>query len=103
MKTLALTTTLALLAFPAVAQDRQQDRQCGPRDDVLRVLSDQYGETRQSVAITVGGSMFEMLANLSTGSWTALMTTAGGPSCLVASGGDFEVLVEALEPPGIDG
>ena len=99
MKTLALTTALALLAFPAVAQDRQ----CGPRDDVLRVLADRYGETRQSVAITVGGSMFEMLANLSTGSWTAIMTSAAGVTCLELSGENFEVLTEALPPPGIDG
>ena len=99
MKTLAMTALAALLAFPAVAQERQ----CGPRDNVLRVLSDQYGETRQSVAMTAGGAILEMLANLSTGSWTALMTMPGDLSCLVASGGDFEVLVEALPPPGIDG
>lgn len=85
---------LAVLASPAAAQGTQQ---CAPHDAMTAMLGDRFGETVQSVALTSAGVLHEMFANLETGTWTAVLTRPGQPSCIAAEGQRFEV-VEPTAP-----
>lgn len=92
-KTLALAA-LAALAFAATAN--AQSRNCADRDRIVERLATGYGETRQTVGIGSDNTLVEVFASLETGTWTIVVTRAGGPSCLVASGQAYQVMADAL-------
>ncbi|KIC16989.1 hypothetical protein [Leisingera sp. ANG-Vp] len=83
---------LVLAAAPAAAQNRN----CAPRDMVIKRLAEKYGESRQSIGMGQQGMVMETFASGETGSWTITVTTPNGMTCLVASGQSYEVLAEAL-------
>lgn len=93
---LSLGLGAALLASEAPAQSRH----CAPHDIVVERLASGYGESRQSIGIAADNSVVEIFASLETGTWTITVTRPGGPTCLVASGENFQALSEALPSAG---
>ena len=87
-----LATATLMLATTASAQSNN----CAEHALVVERLASGYGESRQSIGIGTDNSVVEVFASLETGTWTITVTAAGGPTCLVASGGAFQVLAEAL-------
>ncbi len=71
---------------------------CGIRARVLEHLQASYGERRQAAGLAGQTQMVEVYASDETGSWTILVTSASGISCIVAAGSDFETV-----PPPIAG
>jgi hypothetical protein len=63
---------------------------------MVRHLAEGWGESRQSIALDGANAMVELYASSETGTWTLVVTTPGGPSCMVASGHSFETLAEPL-------
>lgn len=98
----ALTAAAALFVASTTQVSAQTQRNCGPRDAVVKKLAEGYGETRQSIGIGSNNSMVEIFASTETGSWTILVTMANGLSCLVASGQSYEAVAEALPAKGSD-
>lgn len=83
---LAALTVLALApTLPAAAQMR-----CGQRDAIVRQLATRYGETQRSVGFQQGRGVVEIYVNADSGSWTILLTTPEGMSCLMAAGEAFQ-------------
>lgn len=80
----------------AATTTQAQSRNCADHASVVERLASGYGETRQSIGLGSDNSIVEVFASLETGTWTIVVTVAGGPSCLVASGQSFQVLAEAL-------
>ncbi len=79
----------------------QQGRNCGPREAVLTILGDRYGESRQSIGIGSDNQVIEVFASEDTGTWTITVTFPNGLTCLMASGQSFETLTEGpLQPEG---
>lgn len=92
-KTLPLACLTALtFASGAFAQSRH----CADRDRIVERLAAGYGETRQTVGIGSDNTLVEVFASLETGTWTIVVTTPGGPSCLVASGQAYQVMADAM-------
>ena len=60
--------------------------QCNERDDVLKMLGKKYGETVSAVGVSNTGGLIEVVNDPKDGSWTIIMTTPWGMSCLVAAG-----------------
>ncbi|MEM9049773.1 MAG: hypothetical protein AAGC92_13760 [Pseudomonadota bacterium] len=79
---LASVLTLNAVASPADAQQRN----CGPRADIVKVLSQKYQEQHQASGLQSAAAMVEIWASEGSGSWTILVTHANGTSCIVASG-----------------
>ncbi|MDH3264833.1 MAG: hypothetical protein OEM24_12665, partial [Paracoccaceae bacterium] len=77
----------ALIAATDIAHAQSN---CAQREVVVERLATGYGETRQSIGLAANNAVLEVFASLETGTWTILVTTPGGPTCLVASGGAFE-------------
>ena len=88
-----------LLLCASFAFGQTQARQCGPRDNVLAVLGERYGESRQSIGLGNGNQVVEVFASLETGTWTITVTSPDGMTCLVASGQAYETISEAAASP----
>lgn len=84
-KTLALSAGFALIASTAMAQSQSQP-QCNERDNVLALLAKKYKETPIAAGVTNTGGLVEVLTDIKSGTWTIIVTTPQGMSCLVAAG-----------------
>lgn len=81
------------------ATEAMGNPQCGPRDLVIAHLAEEYQETRRGIGIAANGAVMEIFA-AQNGSWTVLVTTTEGMSCLLASGQAYEPLTEELPARG---
>ena len=81
-----LASSLVLFAAGIFAADVQaQEVQCSPRNDAIRILTDDFGETRRAMALDNRG-IVEIYASAETGTWTVTLTTPAGRTCLLAAG-----------------
>ncbi len=71
-----------MLASPAALAEPQ----CDERDNVLAVLAKKYQETPIAAGVTNTGGLVEVLTDTKGGTWTIIVTTPQGMSCLVAAG-----------------
>lgn len=94
----ALTAFFTLMTATAVSAEPN----CGPRAAVIAHLSDNFGESRQSIGLGQEGRVVEVFASIETGSWTITVTLPNGMTCLVAAGSAFEQLAEAPIPSGTE-
>lgn len=85
----ALAVAVALAAGPPAAE-AQPSRTCADREKVLGKLEADFGETRQSYGLAANSSLIEVYASAETGTWTILVTTAQGLTCILAAGQAFE-------------
>ena len=93
-KTIALGTGLALLSSTAAAQS-----QCNDRDKVLGLLAQKYKEAPVASGVTNNGGLVEVLTDTKGGTWTIIVTTPQGVSCLVAAGEGWRAMEQiALDP-----
>ncbi|EYD76466.1 hypothetical protein Rumeso_01887 [Rubellimicrobium mesophilum DSM 19309] len=94
-----MTTTIrlaatALLLSAGMAQ--AQSVQCTDHEAMQRMLAENWGESRQSIALDAADSMVELFASAETGTWTLTVTQPGGPTCMIASGHAFEMVRDPL-------
>ncbi len=95
-KTLVLGTGIALFASTAIAQSQPQ---CNERDNVLELLAKKYQETPIAAGVTNTGGLVEVLTDHKSGTWTIIVTTPQGMSCLVAAGEGWRNMEQiSLEP-----
>ena len=80
----AVSLGIAALTPPAQAQ---QAMVCGLRDDMGKMLDQRVGEQPQAAGV-VGDRVVELLVS-QTGSWTILITSDDGRSCVVTGGDDW--------------
>ncbi len=86
------------LGIMVLAAQQAHARNCAPRDEVIKRLTETYGETRQGIGIARQGAVMELFASDQSGSWTITVTLPNGMTCLVASGQAYEMTAEALPP-----
>ena len=77
-------------------QAQTQGMRCGPRADVMEVLTNKYGESRRGMGMAGPSGVVELFASASTGSWTVTVSLPDGRTCLMASGTGWETLNEEL-------
>ncbi|HSF63339.1 MAG TPA: hypothetical protein VLA78_03060 [Paracoccaceae bacterium] len=82
-----------------LATEARANAQCAPRDQVITHLGTKYAETRRGIGIAANNTVMEIYAS-DGGSWTIVVTTAQGLTCLVASGHGYESLTEELPARG---
>ncbi len=80
-KRMILGTALALLATEAAAQSP-----CNQREKVIGHLAEKYGETPVAVGVTNKGGLVEVLSTGDGNTWSIIVSTPDGTSCLVAAG-----------------
>lgn len=83
-----LGAVLALGFSPANAQTS-----CGPREQLVKLLADQYKEDPVGIGLAQPGSVLEVFAS-SAGTWTMVMTMPDGKACLIAAGDNWEMVAK---------
>jgi hypothetical protein len=81
----ALTTTLS---GSAVSAGRQPA--CSPRPEILAILAERYKEALVGVGLADGGNLIELLTSPAGRTWTLIITTPKGATCLLAAGEDWQ-------------
>ena len=81
MRLLTLAALVAAFSLPASAQ-----HQCNTRESVMALLANRYRESPVAVGVTNTGGLVEVLASKDGSTWTIIVTTPQGMSCLVAAG-----------------
>lgn len=100
-KTLMLGAALAVFSSAAAAQSQNQNQnQCNTRDNVISLLSSKYKEAPVAVGVTNTGGLVEVLSTGDGNTWTIIVTTPQGMSCLVAAGEGWRAVEKtaAMEP-----
>ena len=83
---------LALLA-PSIAFAQPA---CLPHGKMVDLLDGQYSEQRVSAGLETGGRLIEVFATADGGTWTMVMTTPNGVTCVIAAGLEWQ----DVEPKG---
>lgn len=85
-----------LVAGPAFAYGN-----CADRDIVTNTLEKKFGESPVGAGLDGDTELYEVWQSDDGGSWTILMTTAEGLTCVLASGTDWRTALPT--PPGVKG
>jgi hypothetical protein len=94
-KILALSAGLALVSASAATAQPQ----CDQRDSVLQVLQQKYREQPVALGVTHNGGLVEVLTTGNGNTWSIIVTTPQGMSCLVAAGEGWKAMQQvALDP-----
>ena len=87
---------LLAIAFEAQAAERLQ---CGPRKEVVDQLAAKFGERPVAIGLSDSGRLVEVLAGQPGGTFTVIVTTPQGVSCIVLAGDAWQArLVRAADP-----
>lgn len=84
----AFAVLCVMLATTAPAQTQTQT-QCGSRMRIVAALAGKYGEAPKAIGAIGSQRVLEVYAS-DVGSWTILVTTTNGSSCIIASGDSWE-------------
>jgi hypothetical protein len=87
---IALLLVAATIPLPFLSTARAQPH-CGPRDQIVKALGENFKETPVGMGVTEPGQLIELFAS-SSGSWTMVATTPNGTSCLVAAGENWDMV-----------
>jgi phage/plasmid primase-like uncharacterized protein len=60
--------------------------QCGQRDKIVEWLAEKHKEAPIAAAVSSEGSLIEVLSTHDGDTWTLIVTSPDGNSCLIASG-----------------
>ena len=94
----AVSASVAALVFPALATAAAPV--CGERNDVLTKLASDFREQPASAALTSDGQLLEVLKSDSKMTWSILITSPQGVSCIVAAGESWQDKARDLAPSG---
>ncbi len=93
---------LPLGSGPASAQGAPAA--CGARDGLLSQLESKYGEVPVAIGVTGGdggGALIELLTAKDGMTWTIILTSPQGVSCLIASGEGWHPLAPVPDGPSV--
>jgi hypothetical protein len=96
---IALSASIAAFVIPAAAMAAPVF--CAARNEVLTKLASDFREQPASVALTSDGQLLEVLKSDSKLTWSILITSPNGVSCIVAAGESWQDRVRdkaALDP-----
>jgi hypothetical protein len=98
-KSVAFAAGLILAGSAMASAVSAQQPQCNDRDNVLALLAKKYKETPVAAGVTSTGGLVEVLSNDKGGTWTIIVTSPKGVSCLVAAGEGWRQMEQiALDP-----
>tara|TARA_R110000787_G_scaffold4550_1_gene17224 strand:- start:312 stop:716 length:405 start_codon:yes stop_codon:yes gene_type:complete len=64
---------------------------CGPRNELIDQLTNKYKEKPRAFGIALSGQLTEFLASDGGGTWTIILTSPEGITCLLAAGKDWRI------------
>jgi hypothetical protein len=91
------------LIFPASigVAENPNGSNCGQRATVLNYLSAKYSEKPIAMGVAANGGLIEVLTSKEGSTFTIILTTPEGDTCMVAAGQSWESLSDNLLKPQI--
>ena len=86
MTTMACTSLALAAALSLVPSEGSAQGTCNQRDNVLGHLARKYQEVPVAIGVTNRGGLVEVLTTGDGKTWTIIISTPDGQSCLVAAG-----------------
>lgn len=80
---------VAVFILLALVSGAKAQQNCGPAQDVLSVLKDQFGESIVGQGLSQG-AIIQLWANDDTGTWTIVAVSPNGGACMLSAGSDFQ-------------
>ena len=80
---LGFLLTASLITWGLRASPAQAEAVCGDRSRIMATLAKNYAERPAAIALTSDGAVIEVLLS-AVGSWSIIVTKAGGPTCLAS-------------------
>lgn len=88
---------LVSTSFASVVQAQSQS-QCGPRDQIIKVLNAKFQENERAMGLINETAMMEVYISPQ-GTWTMVVTNEGGVSCVVAAGEAWDEMPTRIAGP----
>lgn len=85
--TLALSLTLALTPRASA-----QEPVCYAHDSLAELLDERFTESRVAAGLEVSGRLVQLYTSADSASWTMVITTPAGESCVIAVGEHWQEL-----------
>lgn len=95
---IAYAAVLFLLPWPLISE-AEASPACGDREKVIASLAAKYSEEPAAYGIAPNGGVVEVLVAPDGSTWTILFTYPSGPTCLVASGENWQDLEQKIKGP----
>jgi len=89
----------AAMSVGAVTATAQQ-MLCGEHEDIVQALKLNWQEDRTAIGLSSTGAVMEVYSSAE-GTWTLLMTTPEGSTCLISAGEYFETIKVAEVGEGV--
>ena len=85
-KLIMYSTALLALAVFLVSSAAVAQVSCGQRDKIVEWLAVEYKEAPIATGVSSKGSLIEVLSTHDGDTWTVIVTSPDGDSCVIASG-----------------
>ena len=85
-KLIMYSTALLALAVFLVSSAAVAQVSCGQRDKIVEWLAVEYKEAPIATGVTSKGRLIEVLSTHDGDTWTVIVTSPDGDSCVIASG-----------------
>ncbi len=86
MKALISTVLFLALIVPAFGQARV----CGERSKMIKHLAEKYKENPRALGIAAGGKSVLEIYTSNEGTWTVIMTSPKGVTCIMGAGHSWQ-------------
>lgn len=87
---LSLALTMIAVGMASTYTAEAAGRVCGERAKMTKFLMKRYKETPRAIGVASSGKSVMEIYTSSKGSWTVLMTTAKGVTCIMGAGHSWE-------------
>ena len=87
----------ALFVVTSSSPAAAQKELCIKRPKIIRHLAKKFSETPVAIGLSRSGGVIELLSSAKGGSWTIIITTPDGNSCMIAAGENWETVTTAAK------
>lgn len=99
-RSLSFAAVVAAVSLFNLSGEVSAAEQCGSHDDVAKVLTTRFKETRRAMGVVSSMAVMEIFMSPQ-GTWTMLVTGTNGISCITATGEEWQDVPVAVA--GLDG
>ncbi len=101
MTTIARTSLVLAAVLSLAPSEGAAQATCNQRDNVLGHLAQKYQEVPVAIGVTNRGGLVEVLSTGDGTTWTIIISTPDGQSCLVAAGEGWRAVPKAATEPKV--
>lgn len=95
----ACASILACILLAITPEDGNAQALCLSHDTLVKFLQESHSEEQVGTGLETGGHLFEIFATANGRTWTMVVTTPDGASCVIATGLEWQELKGSVPDP----